>query len=88
MHDLHVANKVSKMVLEEAAQNNLKAVKKIVIDLGSVVEHGANISKENLEFNLSLLNKGTIAENAEIVVNEVAGDDWRLVSIAGDDLSS
>ena len=83
MHDLHVANKVSKMVLEEAGKNKLKIVKKIVIDLGSIVEHGANISKENLEFNLNLLNKGTIAEKAEVVINEVSGDDWRLVSIAG-----
>ena len=84
MHDLHVADKVNKMVLEEAAKNNLKVVKKIVIDLGSVVEHGANISKENLIFNLNLLNKGTIAENAEILVNEVTGNDWRLTSIVGD----
>ncbi len=83
MHDLHVADKVNKMVLEEAVKNNLKIVKKIVVELGSVVEHGANISKENLIFNLNLLNKGTIAENAEVVINEVAGNDWRLTSIAG-----
>lgn len=83
MHDLHVADKVNKLVLEEAAKNDFKVVEMIMIELGSVVEHGANISKENLEFNLNLLNKGTIAENAEIIVNEVAGNDWRLVSIAG-----
>lgn len=84
MHDLHVADKIHKLVLAQAQQNNLSVVKNITIDLGSVVEHGANIAKENLEFNLKMLNKGTVADSAEIIINEVDGNDWNLVSISGD----
>ncbi len=85
MHDLHVADKIHKLVVEQANKNNLKQVKKIVIDLGSVIEHGADISGENLEFNLKMLNKDTLADGAEIIINRVDGYDWKLVSISGDE---
>ena len=85
MHDLHVADKINKLVIEQSARNNLKTVKKIVIDLGSVIEHGADISAENLQFNLNLLNQGSLAEGADIIINRVPGHDWRLVSISGDE---
>ena len=85
MHDLHVADKIHKLAIEQAGRNNLKTVEKIVIDLGSVIEHGADISAENLQFNLNLLNQGSLAEGAEIIINKVSGNDWRLVSISGDE---
>jgi len=83
MHDLHVADKIQHLVLEEALKSDLKQVKLINIDLGSVVEHGADINPENLEFNLQMLLKGTLAEGAKIKINKVAGNTWELVSIAG-----
>ncbi|MBT5503466.1 hypothetical protein HN858_01055 [Candidatus Falkowbacteria bacterium] len=84
MHDLHVADKIHKLVLEQAKKNNLKQVKKILIDLGSVIEHGADISSENLEFNLQMLSRNTVAEGAKVKINKVDGSSWELISIAGD----
>lgn len=85
MHDLHVADKIHQLVVGQAGQNGLARVKKIVIELGSVIEHGADISAENLEFNLRLLNQGSIADGAAVVIKKVAGSDWKLISISGDE---
>lgn len=84
MHDLHVADKIHKLVLEQAKKNNLNQVKSILIDLGSVIEHGADISSENLEFNLQMLSRNTIAEGSKVKINKVDGNSWELISIAGD----
>jgi len=85
MHDLHVADKIHKLAIEQARAAELKNIKKIVVELGSVIEHGADISAENLEFNLNMLNEGTLADQAEIIINKVSGSDWRLLSISGDE---
>ncbi|NQT49275.1 hydrogenase maturation nickel metallochaperone HypA [Candidatus Kuenenbacteria bacterium] len=85
MHDLHVADKIHKLVIEQAQKNNLKQVKSVIIDLGSVIEHGADISSENLEFNLKMLSKNTIAENVKVKINRVDGNSWKLISITGDE---
>jgi len=84
MHDLHVADKIHKLVLQNAQQNNLRSVKNIEIELGSVIEHGADISAENLQFNLQMLNKRTLAGGAQVNIKKVAGNDWKLVSISGE----
>jgi len=55
-----------------------------LIDLGSVIEHGADISSENLEFNLQMLSRNTVAEGAKVKINKVDGSSWELISIAGD----
>ncbi|KKQ79361.1 MAG: hypothetical protein UT02_C0038G0003 [Parcubacteria group bacterium GW2011_GWC2_38_7] len=84
MHDIHVANKVYKLILEYAQKAKIEIVKKIEIDLGSIVEHGANISAENLEFNLKMLGRGFFPDDIQININKVTGSDWKLVSISGD----
>ena len=85
MHDLHVADKIHKLAIEQARVAELKNIKKIIIELGSVIEHGADINAENLEFNLNMLNEGTLADEAEIIIHKVSGSDWRLISISGDE---
>jgi Zn finger protein HypA/HybF involved in hydrogenase expression len=84
MHDFHEADKIFKVVLESAKQNNLKKVKQINIKLGSVVEHGADITAENLEFNLKMLTEGTIVEGSTINIEKTDGNSWELVSISGE----
>lgn len=83
MHDLHEANRILKVVLAKAVDNNLKTVQAIAIKLGQIKEHGEIINPENLEFNMKNLAKGTLAENAEINIEIVEGDSWELVSIDG-----
>jgi Zn finger protein HypA/HybF involved in hydrogenase expression len=84
MHDLHAADQILKLVLEKANDNKLLQVKKITIEIGSVVEHGEEINPENLVFNLKLLAENTPAQGAEISIKKVEGNTWRLVEIEGD----
>jgi len=84
MHDLHAADQILKLVLVKAGENKILKINKIVIELGSVVEHGAEINADNLVFNLKLLAKNTPANGAEIVVRPVTGNTWKLVEIEGD----
>lgn len=84
MHDLHEANKIFKLVLASAKENNLKKVTKIIIDLGQILEHGQEIQKENLEFNLKLLAANSLVDQVEIVINNVVGNGWTLVGIEGE----
>jgi len=81
MHDFHLANTILKTVLEYAEKNGFKKIKKIELELGSILEHGEVISPENLIFNFNLLSKNTIAETAELEVKKIKGDSWKLISI-------
>ena len=84
MHDLHLAQQIIKIVLEYAEKNGFKNIKKIELELGSILEHGEVISPENLIFNFNLLSKNTIAQSAELNIKTIAGDSWKLVSIDGE----
>jgi Zn finger protein HypA/HybF involved in hydrogenase expression len=84
MHDLHEADKILKLVLEHAKRNKLKSVTKIVVGLGSVIEHGLEIDPENLKFNIGMLARGTLAEKAEVVVEKISGATWKLEEIEGE----
>lgn len=72
MHDLHLADKILKQILEFAAKNNLSRIAKARIEIGPIVEHGAEIEPENLVFNLLMLGKGTLAERAEFNVKKIS----------------
>jgi len=84
MHDIHEADKIFKLVLQNAKDNNLSTVKQINIKLGSVIEHGADITAENLEFNLKMLSEGTILEGSTLNIEKTDGNSWELISIQGD----
>jgi Zn finger protein HypA/HybF involved in hydrogenase expression len=85
MHDFHLADTILKTVLEYAEKNGFKQIKKIELELGSILEHGEYISPENLIFNFNLLSKNTSAENAELNIKKIEGDEWKLISIEGGD---
>lgn len=83
MHDLHEANKILKIILEYARQNKLKKVTKAMIELGSVIEHGDEISPENLEFNILMLARNTVADGLKLEIRKVKGESWVLKQIEG-----
>ncbi|MFA6254498.1 MAG: hydrogenase/urease maturation nickel metallochaperone HypA [Patescibacteria group bacterium] len=84
MHDLHAADQILKLVLAKAIENKLLKVKKIVIELGSMVEHGQDIDPDNLAFNIKLLARSTPARDLKVIIKKVKGFGWQLVEIEGD----
>jgi len=83
MHDLHEADKILNIVLSYAQDNKLSKVTKIVIDLGSVVEHGEEINPEFLKANILMLGEKSLIKGAQIIVNKTKGDSWVLKEIVG-----
>jgi len=83
MHDLHLADKIHKLVLEKAKENNCQKVSEIMIELGFIKEHGEDILPENLRANLHMLNENTIAKDAKIKINKINGKKnyWNLKEI-------
>ncbi len=85
MHDFHAADKILKIALENAKENGLKKIDKMVVELGHVIEHGEEILAENLKFNVRMLAKGGLAEGVEIVVLKKEGmRGYRLKEIEGE----
>lgn len=64
MHDLHLADKILKQILEFAVKNNFKKITAAKIKIGEILEHGEFINLENLSFNLGMLAQGTPADDA------------------------
>jgi Zn finger protein HypA/HybF involved in hydrogenase expression len=83
MHDLHLSNKILNLILKEGEKNNFKKIIEIKIELGKIIEHNQIITPENLKFNLKMLAKGTIAENAKIKINSVKNKFFSLKEITG-----
>ncbi len=79
MHDFHLADQIVKLVKEHAAKSGLSNITKIVIELGSIIEHGEQISPENLEFNIKLM-----MPVQQVEIAPIPGDAWKLVSIEGE----
>lgn len=84
MHDFHLADLIYKQIKEEAEKNNFKKVFKVVIALGSIIEHGEEVLSENLEFNIKMLAQGSIADNLEVVIEKIEGNNWILKEIEGE----
>jgi Zn finger protein HypA/HybF involved in hydrogenase expression len=84
MHDLHAADKILALALAEAKKNKIKNIKKIVVELGSVIEHGAEILPENIKFNIVALARDTMAAGVQVEVRQSLGTQVKLVEIEGD----
>lgn len=97
MHDLLAAKEILNTALNVAQENKLKKITKIVIELGNKeYSHGSTkltpggghahletIDPENLEFNLNLVVKNTIAENAEFIIKKSDISDILVKEIEG-----
>ncbi len=84
MHDFHLADQIYKVISDHAEKNNLKKVKKVIIELGSIVEHGEEILPENLKFNIKMLAEGTVANGLDVEIQKIDGDNWILKEIEGE----
>lgn len=77
MHDLHLANQVAKIAQEYAQKNKLEKISKIELELGSISEHGEEITPEDLKYNLGLLIPGVTVK----IIKKSGENYWKLVSI-------
>jgi len=84
MHDIHEANRIADIILEHSKKNRVKKLTSIEIELGAIIEHGADINPENLDFNLRLILKDLISQRTKINIKKVRGRSWKLVSIEGE----
>ena len=73
MHDLHLANQIVELARQRARG---KKIKSIAIELGDILEHGENITPENLRYNINLL-----LPDANVQIDKIEGDSWRLKEI-------
>lgn len=84
MHDLHAADKIVKLALDQAKQNELEKISKIVIGLGNILEHGQTINADNLRFNIKILAENTIAKDLKIEIKKNNSQSWKLIEIEGE----
>lgn len=84
MHDFHLADQIYRIIMDYAAKNHLRRVKRAVIELGSVVEHGEEILPDNLKFNMALLAQKSVADGLTVEIVKVQGDHWALKEIEGE----
>lgn len=80
MHDFHLAQQIVKIACDHSRKHNLAHIRKIVIELGDIMEHGEAITPENLKYNIKLLLP------CEVRIKKVEGDKWKLVSIEGEQI--
>ncbi len=69
MHELSIAENIIEIVVEAAAKENASAVSRIILDIGRL----SGIEKDALQFAMNVVIKGTIAEHAEIILNDIVG---------------
>jgi len=81
MHDIHEANRIAQIITEHLKKNNLSRLQSIDIELGSVIEHGEDISPQNLDFNLRMILKENITAATKINIKKVKGESWKLAAI-------
>jgi len=74
MHDLHLANQIVKIANEYAKG---KKIKNITIELGDILEHGENITPENLQYNINL-----ILPKVNVKIFKIQGNHWKLKEIS------
>jgi len=67
MHEVSIISSLIDIVLEKAEENNLKIINKISLKIGDF----AGVMKDSLSFAFEGISKGTILENAELVMERV-----------------
>lgn len=67
MHEMSLAEGILDITKNYAAQNGAKKVTKIALLIGDM----AGVETDSLEFCLGVVKKGTVAENAEVVIKHV-----------------
>ena len=85
MHDFLLAKEIVDEVLKIAAEKELKNIKTVSLEIGSVSlahdghpEHTEDISIENLQFGIENIAKNTILKDAKFDIKKMEGDSWKI----------
>ncbi|MBU1131593.1 hypothetical protein KJ840_05685 [Patescibacteria group bacterium] len=84
MHDIHEANRIANVIREYVNKHQLHKLSNIKIELGAIIEHGQDISPENLDFNLRMILKDLVNHQTKIDIKKIKGESWKLVLIEGE----
>lgn len=67
MHEVSIVENIVKISLKSAKENNLNKITKITVKIGEL----SGVMKESLDFAFACVSQGTIAEGAELKIDEV-----------------
>lgn len=74
MHEMSLMESVVEIACETAVKNDATKVKAIHLDVG-VLSH---VDPDSLHFCFDAIRRGSIAEEAELKINRIAGEGWCL----------
>jgi len=84
MHDFYLAKDLLEKVLKIADKNKLKKINKVSVELGTMEEHGEDITAANLKFNFEMLAKNTHASQAKLEIKKIKKPNfWSLKEVEG-----
>ena len=72
MHELSLCEGIVQIIEDQAAQQDFTSVEKVRLEIGAL----AGVELEALRFGFDVVTKGTVAENAELEIIELAGQAW------------
>ena len=75
MHEMSLCEGILQVIETEAQKQDFTEVKQVVLDIG--VLSGVEISA--LEFAFKVIMQGTVAEKAELKINEVEAQAWCMI---------
>ncbi len=80
MHEFGIAEKILNLVLDEAKQHNIQKITTIRVQVGEA----NNLSAESLQFAFGLVSKNTIAQDAQVDMQETKGNAIQVVNFDGE----
>ena len=80
MHEFGIAEKILKLVIDEAKQHNIQKVATIRVQVGEA----NNLSAESLQFAFGIVSKNTIAHDAQVDMQETKGHAIQVVNFDGE----
>ncbi len=80
MHEFGIAEKILKLVIDEAKQHNIQKVATIRVQIGEA----NNLSAESLQFAFGIVSKNTIAQDAQVDMQGTKGNAIQVINFDGE----
>ena len=80
MHEFSIMEKLFKIILQEAKNNDLQQISKVYLQIGELRQ----IMPDFLQFAFAQIAKNTVAAGAELLIEPIDGKDIILESLEGE----